>query len=140
MLYGDVLPTPLTLREGGELEPEIWQEAAISLANTQSTSWPNKLLEKIFDALDQSEIPSLIYVAPIATAMNENEALESYKRVTLAINLLKKQYERKNFIVVDKIPQNVVDSMEFRDHLHLENSGVLPRYLSDLIRALDNTR
>jgi hypothetical protein len=140
MLYGDGIPQPGKLDEGKKFKPESWQEGALSLANTQDTSWPNELLRKTLDAVTQSNIPSLLYVAPVAPAMSDMEAVSAHKEIIFAINTLKKEYERERMRIIEYIPQEVVDTIEFRDHLHLKEPGSLPAYLSDLVYSLESKK
>lgn len=140
MLKGDIAPE-LEARlsphwDGNRIDTLKWQSAAIGLADSRPGSWPEKLMRNMFEEITESDIPTLVYVAPISPKLSGERAVAGYETVVKAVRGLKFEYESENLKVIERFPPNVSESLLFRDYLHLADSGALHDYLSGIIYEL----
>lgn len=119
-----------------KMNVNAWQLAAISQANTSDETWNSELLNNIMLNIKKSNIPTLIYVAPIASNMTDREALNSYENVLNAVDLLKNRFENDRIKFIISFPDEIYNSLNHRDYLHLKDPGKLPAFLAQQISGI----
>ncbi|MDB4470719.1 hypothetical protein N9063_00385 [Deltaproteobacteria bacterium] len=116
--------------------PVVWQAAAISQSNTSPSSWASVILSQILETIKNSNIPTLLYVAPVSPEMKEADALTSYKAIMEEMQKLQRDYDNNNFRFIIGMPSEVEKSIIFRDYLHQSSPGNLPQLLSGKLLEL----
>lgn len=117
--------------ETGLTKTRAWQKSAMALnAQKRDTNLTKQLLINLLDKIQDSEIPTLIYAAPIS------HNLEGYDDVMRELKEFQILYQSKQIHFVLDIPPSTEKTLKFKDHLHLEKSGTFPVFLSQKIHDL----
>lgn len=119
-------------------DAKAWQSEVMGNNNIGQSAWGQKLLRQMFVAIKESNIPTLIYIAPVDPMIEKTPAREAYRGVITQIGLIAAEYESDNISFV-RVPAPVVNSMDYIDYLHVSDSGQLPSYLSHEITKLKAT-
>jgi len=94
------------------------------------------LFEDILNKTKQSGIPTLFYVPPVSKTIDNTPAKDAHLSVIAALEGYKTQYQSGNMHFILNIPDDVYDTLVYRDYLHLSDSGVMPQYLADNIQSM----
>jgi hypothetical protein len=113
-----------------------WQVKAMAQNNIEESTLAEELLTRLLKKIGQSDIPTLIYIPPVSPDLEHTEARESYRTVIHQIREIANDNSADNIHFIDNIPQEVMNSMEFIDYLHLKNSGKLPEFMGQQISAM----
>ena len=113
-----------------------WQIEAMNQNNLTQSAWSKKLLKNMLEKIKNSNIPTLIYVAPISPKLERTSAREAYRTVTHQLRDITAPYQSTQIKIITEFPASVIDGLTFTDYIHLQNSGALPAYLNTEINAL----
>lgn len=111
----------------------VWQEKALSIQDTQNNDFSERLLANMFKKLEESGIPALLYIPPVSPDLRKTDAYKSYENVVTRIKNIAHDNKAANITFIGDIPDHVENTLVFRDHLHLQNSGKLPEFLGSAI-------
>ncbi len=118
-----------------DFDAKAWQAEVMAQNNVSQSKWGMKLLENMISAIEKSEIPTIIYIAPTSPALARSPAREAYQTIIGEINFMMQQEDASNIDYV-QIPQSVINSMDYIDYLHVRSSGQLPAFLARQISAM----
>lgn len=113
-----------------------WQAEVMANNNLTQSKWGQKLLKQMLEDVKQSNIPTLIYVAPVDPKIEKTPARVAYRTIQGQFDLILKEYKSDQIRVLNKIPASVQRSMKYTDYLHLSHSGRFPQYLGAEINKL----
>lgn len=116
-------------------DTSIWQEKIMTYQNPAHSILAQDILKNLFYHIKQSNIPTLVYLAPTNYNLTETSALSSYRAVQAQVNTIADTYKSNNIRLI-ALPEWVYDSLIFKDYLHLSDSGELPHYLSAQINMI----
>lgn len=112
-----------------QFDAKKWQVEVMQKNNVEQSQWGQSLLHQMFKKIEESNIPTLVYLAPTSPNLEKTPARESYRTVKGQFEQIAQQYRSKNTRVISHIPTTTLRSMTFTDHLHLSDSGKFPAFL-----------
>ena len=89
------------------------------------------ILRRLFDAIDASGIPTLIYVAPVSITLEKTNI--AYLEIFGRFRALRQEYP--NLTIIPHFSMRAYRGMKFIDHLHLSDAGALPRFIAANVDA-----
>lgn len=120
-----------------DFDTKAWQVEVMAQNNIEQSQWGKKLLKQMLETIKDSNIPTLVYLAPINPELERTPARVSYRTIKAQISETIKPYANTNIRFITLSPR-VVNSMTYIDHLHLSDSGRFPAFLhkeiSDMIK------
>lgn len=120
---------------------KLWQAESMKQNSVDRSSWGRKLLMQMLQKIESSDIPTLIYVAPLSPELkNSATAYAAYRTVVKQVRELAQPFESERMKIIYDIPQRVISSMTYVDYIHLRDSGGFPEYLGKEITSLLEAR
>ncbi len=113
-----------------------WQIEAMNQNNLTQSVWGQKLLTQMLDKIKASDIPTLIYVAPVSPEIERSPARVAYRTVTHQLRDIMAPYQSEKIVVINDFLPSELETLEYIDYLHLSDSGVLPASLTEAIQRL----
>lgn len=127
-------------RSFDNFDATAWQEAIMKWNNIEQSNWGKKMFIQMLDNIQDSNIPTLIYLAPVSPELEKSEARAAYRTVKGQIEEIAKDYRTENIRIITHTPDNITKTMQFTDHLHLSNSGKFPSFLNKEISDMIETQ
>jgi len=118
-----------------DFDAKQWQIKAMAQNNISESVWGQKILHNLFSHIKQSNIPTLIYIAPTSPELERTEARVALQSVIDQINIIANQNKADNIRFLS-IPNDIVTTLTFTDYLHLSDSGDLPAYITRELNQL----
>ena len=116
-----------------------WQATVMGLNNPAHHKWSEHLLRRTFTAISNSNIPTLVYVAPLNPAFEQLATDKNYQQVINRISQIATEHTSSNLRVITHIPRNIVRSITFKDYMHISDAGQFDDYLAKQITPLLQT-
>lgn len=121
----------------GRLDPEAFQAAAMELSELKIGSWQEEIVRRLLRRIQDSSVPAVVYLAPVSPTLGELPgAAAAHSRIVAAVEALKAEFGSETLRITARFPQEVLESLEFRDLLHLSDDGQLSRFLADELSEL----
>ena len=114
--------------------PYPWQRSVLMTSRPQDDTINTKVLRMILSTLRESEVPSLVYLAPVAPQVLSDPVLAAQlARVETRLGQIAGEEKGEHVRVLAKNPSRSLGPMPFRDLLHLTRAETFSRYLADEI-------
>lgn len=114
-----------------------WQALAIMPLKKSGFSWSAKILSDMLEKIRNNDVLALIYLAPVSPQLLEiPESYAGYRSVVELLSSLQDDYQSDKISFVVQFPDEVLDSLRFRDFLHLSDKGRLPDHIALKINDL----
>jgi len=111
-----------------------WQEQALERVDTDPKYWGPFFVENLFNLVDASGIPTVIYISPVADeALQYDAARAAYMAVQNAVAEQGKKHANDHLQVVTKYPDKIRKSFVHADYIHLRDAGLFTRLLAQRI-------
>lgn len=126
-----------TGEDTADKKPHNRQSKVMALNVSSHSHVAKDLIGEMFETLEASGIPALIYLDPIAEILfkyPDSRAGYQYVKNALTAHQSKYQSEKIGFII--DFPSEVYESLSFRDYIHLSDAGMLPEFLTDKMHGL----
>lgn len=129
-LKGDIRPL---VNEKNEAINAIWYRQLIRLSALNDISWNSVLLDMILQAIQQSGVKAVLYLAPVSQELHQDiTAWERYEKIKEKLNEIAKRYGDENINIITNIPNEVLKDAVFvkDDGVHMQAEGDLDIFLA----------
>ncbi len=135
--YFEVPEVPEMVANNKKTSGSIWQHGALRLSDPENASWNRSIIRSLFDRINRSGVSAIVYLPSVNPALLENKYnMEIYQKVRAEFAALASLHAGDRTLVLDIFPDEILDSIEFHDNIHLRDPGRLPQYMADLISQL----
>ncbi len=117
-----------------------WQIEAMNQNNLTQSVWSEKLLRQTLDKIKDSNIPTLIYVAPVSPTLERTPAREAYRTVIHQLRAIMAPYKSDKISIITDFNPELVKTLDYIDYMHLRDSGDLPDRINLEIQALQEKK
>lgn len=112
-----------------------WQAVALRGMNSDKESLPVILFDQMMEKIKESNIKTLIYLAPVSPDLLLNSTTSnSYSKVLDLVKGYKYIYESDRVKFITKFPSEVLKTLKFNDYLHQSEDGILDNYFAQRIK------
>lgn len=126
LTHGDVV-----LNDHQNFDAGQWQEEIMFYNDPLESQMAIDILRRMFNAIEQSNIPTMVYVAPVSITLEKTNI--AYPEIFNAFRQLR--MEHPNVRIIPHFAMKAYRGMEFIDHLHLKNAGIFPDFIASNLDA-----
>jgi hypothetical protein len=106
-------------------------------AGTTENAWPEFLFRKQLEAVRDSGIPAIIYLAPVSPEnIVSPELRAAYDNIQAKLRLIKTEYMGDNMTIIVDYPPEVLASITQKDYIHMTDPGRFPEFLASAYAEL----